>query len=141
MCIYNRLQTIYSVATTERNQRLPVLDFTTAMASNPPGKCCFQGVKHEGSSSGEIIKIGEIEVYVRLPDNSSTERGILLYTPDPSLAHCLYNDNGLTFMTIIQADRHLWPPLHQLAADCRPASSQRVFRGHARSFRWRFRCT
>jgi hypothetical protein len=48
------------------------------MASNPPGKCCFKGVKHEGSSSGKIIKIGEIEAYVQYPDNSSTERGILL---------------------------------------------------------------
>lgn len=67
------------------------------MASNPPGKCCFQGVKHEGSSSGEIIKIGEIEVYVQYPDNSSTERGILLYNPDPSLAYCLYNDKLTNF--------------------------------------------
>jgi hypothetical protein len=65
------------------------------MASNPPGKCCFQAVKHEGSSSGEIIKIGEIEAYVQFPVNSSTERGILLYIPDPSFAHCWYNDNGL----------------------------------------------
>ncbi|KAL4863388.1 hypothetical protein BDV12DRAFT_189733 [Aspergillus spectabilis] len=48
------------------------------MASYSPSKCCFQGVKHEGSASGEIIKFGDIEVYVKSPEDSSTERGILL---------------------------------------------------------------
>jgi hypothetical protein len=89
--MYRAIQTIYSVATKE-SQRLLLLDLTTAMSSNAPGRTCFQGVKHDGTSSGEIIKMGEIEVYVQYPDNLSTERGILLCTPNPSLAHCWYND-------------------------------------------------
>ena len=29
------------------------------MASNPPGRCCTLGVKHEGEAKGEIKNIGK----------------------------------------------------------------------------------
>lgn len=29
------------------------------MASNPPGKCCTIGVKHEGTPTGELKNIGD----------------------------------------------------------------------------------
>ncbi|KAI9739051.1 MAG: hypothetical protein M1834_007263 [Cirrosporium novae-zelandiae] len=50
------------------------------MASNPPGKCCTVGVKHEGESSGELKKIGDVEVYLAYPSNKSTHNAILLLT-------------------------------------------------------------
>lgn len=28
------------------------------MASNPPGQCCAQGVKHDGQPTGEIKQLG-----------------------------------------------------------------------------------
>lgn len=28
------------------------------MASNPPGKCCTEGFKHEGTPTGEIKTVG-----------------------------------------------------------------------------------
>ncbi|KAL3451447.1 dienelactone hydrolase [Aspergillus insuetus] len=48
------------------------------MTSYSPGKCCFEGMKHEGSPSGDIFKIRDIEVYVKYPENRSTESGIIL---------------------------------------------------------------
>lgn len=49
------------------------------MASNPPGKCCYQGVKHEGNATGEISTLGDFEIYTKYPENKSTEKGILMY--------------------------------------------------------------
>merc|ERR1712000_451033 len=52
----------------------------STMASNPPGKCCYQGVKHEGNATGEISTLGDFEIYTKYPENKSTEKGILIIT-------------------------------------------------------------
>lgn len=37
------------------------------MASNPPGRCCTIGVKHEGDAKGELTKIGKSEwIHLRI---------------------------------------------------------------------------
>ncbi|EXJ91378.1 esterase/lipase [Capronia coronata CBS 617.96] len=50
------------------------------MASNPPQACCYKGVKHEGSPTGELSTIGDFEVYTKYPENKSTDLGILIIT-------------------------------------------------------------
>eukprot|EP01099_Mayorella_cantabrigiensis_P005619 TRINITY_DN4564_c0_g1_i1.p1 TRINITY_DN4564_c0_g1~~TRINITY_DN4564_c0_g1_i1.p1 ORF type:complete len:255 (-),score=42.58 TRINITY_DN4564_c0_g1_i1:204-968(-) len=50
------------------------------MASNPPGACCYKGVKHEGEATGEFVTIGDFEAYVSWPEDKSTENAILLIT-------------------------------------------------------------
>lgn len=50
------------------------------MASNPPGKCCTTGFKHEGTAEGKIEKIGGYNAYVSYPENKSTENAILILT-------------------------------------------------------------
>jgi len=50
------------------------------MASNPPGKCCMVGVKHEGTAKGEIKKIGDFEAYFAYPENKSTQNAIIIVT-------------------------------------------------------------
>ncbi|KAK7888024.1 hypothetical protein LTR67_009419 [Exophiala xenobiotica] len=50
------------------------------MASNPPGKCCYQGVKHEGEATGDFSTLGDFEIYTKYPENKSTEKGILIIT-------------------------------------------------------------
>lgn len=48
------------------------------MTSHPPGKCCYQGVKHEGTATGEFSTLGDFEIYTKYPENKSTEKGILM---------------------------------------------------------------
>ena len=67
------------------------------MASNPPGRCCTIGVKHEGEAKGEIKDIGKslyhqqqkdrakskltngvVSTYFSYPENKSTENAILI---------------------------------------------------------------
>ncbi|KLJ10928.1 esterase/lipase [Blastomyces silverae] len=55
------------------------------MASHPPGACCTRGFKHEGTASGEIMKIGDIETYISHPPASTTtatkpEKAIIFFT-------------------------------------------------------------
>ncbi|KAJ4303808.1 hypothetical protein N0V90_002709 [Kalmusia sp. IMI 367209] len=50
------------------------------MASNPPGRCCAIGVKHEGEAKGEIKKIGNVRTYFAYPENKSTENAVLIFT-------------------------------------------------------------
>ncbi|KUI62047.1 Protein AIM2 [Cytospora mali] len=53
------------------------------MASNPPGKCCTVGVKHEGEPAGSIIKVGKYDAYVAEPKGANKHDGVaLLYIPD-----------------------------------------------------------
>ncbi|KAI1429712.1 dienelactone hydrolase [Xylaria sp. FL1777] len=52
------------------------------MASNPPGKCCTVGVKHDGESTGADIKVGKHAAY--------------LATPEPAKAH---KDAGILFVS------------------------------------------
>jgi hypothetical protein len=53
------------------------------MTSYHPKKCCFQGVKHEGTASGEFITVADFEVYLKYPENKSTDNGIVLYLQLP----------------------------------------------------------
>ncbi|EXJ93180.1 esterase/lipase [Capronia epimyces CBS 606.96] len=50
------------------------------MASNPPGACCYKGVKHEGTATGEISTLGDFEIYTKYPEDKSTDLGILIIT-------------------------------------------------------------
>lgn len=53
------------------------------MASNPPGACCVIGVKHEGTPTGSMIKIGKIDAYVAEPEASKAQSGAaVLYLAD-----------------------------------------------------------
>ncbi|KAF2108652.1 dienelactone hydrolase [Lophiotrema nucula] len=50
------------------------------MASNPAGKCCTVGVKHEGTAKGEIKKIGDVRTYFSYPEDKSTQNAVLILT-------------------------------------------------------------
>jgi hypothetical protein len=68
------------------------------MASNPPGRCCTIGVKHEGEAKGEIKAIDSswyhqqpgrvkskftystVSTYFAYPEDKSTENAILILT-------------------------------------------------------------
>ncbi|KFY35771.1 hypothetical protein V494_05614 [Pseudogymnoascus sp. VKM F-4513 (FW-928)] len=49
------------------------------MASNPPGKCCTVGVKHQGEETGTHATIdnGSIDVYIAKPTNPKPGKAIL----------------------------------------------------------------
>lgn len=49
------------------------------MASNPPGKCCFQGFYHEGTAKGTYKNIFGVESYVTGTDKP-TDRVIVILT-------------------------------------------------------------
>ncbi|EED16216.1 dienelactone hydrolase family protein [Talaromyces stipitatus ATCC 10500] len=50
------------------------------MASNPPGSCCYKGVKHEGQPVGSISTVKDFEVYTSYPADKSTDYAVLLLT-------------------------------------------------------------
>ena len=50
------------------------------MASHPPGACCYAGIKHEGTPTGEMKSIGDVETYFAYPKDKSTKKAILLIT-------------------------------------------------------------
>lgn len=47
------------------------------MASNPPGKCCFQGFYHEGEPKGQFSSLYEVETY---ETGSESENVLVLLT-------------------------------------------------------------
>lgn len=49
------------------------------MASNKPGTCCYQGVKHEGEAVGKIEQGDSFEYYVSEAKDKSTEKGVLMW--------------------------------------------------------------
>ncbi|KAH7163354.1 dienelactone hydrolase [Dactylonectria estremocensis] len=53
------------------------------MASHPPARCCTVGVHHEGTSTGQTIKVGRHDAYLATPSpqNARQNAGIL-YVPD-----------------------------------------------------------
>ncbi|KFY84487.1 hypothetical protein V500_09280 [Pseudogymnoascus sp. VKM F-4518 (FW-2643)] len=53
------------------------------MASNPPGKCCTVGVKHQGETTGTHATIdnGSLDVYIAKPTNPKPGKAIL-FVPD-----------------------------------------------------------
>lgn len=50
------------------------------MASNPPGKCCTIGVKHEGTPTGSKKNAGGIDTYFAYPESKQTDTAILILT-------------------------------------------------------------
>ncbi|KAM3080419.1 hypothetical protein ACMFMG_005374 [Clarireedia jacksonii] len=53
------------------------------MASNPPGKCCTEGVKHDGNPTGSTFKIADnIETYVAEPQGKVHKDTAILYLAD-----------------------------------------------------------
>ncbi|KAF4951853.1 hypothetical protein FSARC_12803 [Fusarium sarcochroum] len=54
------------------------------MASNQPGKCCTEGVRHEGQPTGKSIKIGNnIDAYIATaPENKAHKGTGIIYIPD-----------------------------------------------------------
>ncbi|KAI0428445.1 dienelactone hydrolase [Xylaria sp. FL1042] len=53
------------------------------MASNPPGKCCTVGVKHDGEPTGADIKVGKHAAYLATPDPAKAHKDTaILYLPD-----------------------------------------------------------
>ncbi|KAI1369741.1 dienelactone hydrolase [Xylaria arbuscula] len=53
------------------------------MASNPPGKCCTVGVKHDGESTGADIKVGKHAAYLATPDPAKAHKDTaILFLPD-----------------------------------------------------------
>ncbi|CAI6335519.1 unnamed protein product [Periconia digitata] len=50
------------------------------MASNPMGRCCTVGVKHEGTTQGEYKDVGGIPSYVTYPEDKSTQNAIVIFT-------------------------------------------------------------
>ena len=70
------------------------------MASNPPGRCCTIGVKHEGEAKGEIKNIDDSEfiqhlmregtpisltgikvsTYFSYPEDKKTDNAILIFS-------------------------------------------------------------
>ncbi|KIY03553.1 uncharacterized protein Z520_00244 [Fonsecaea multimorphosa CBS 102226] len=50
------------------------------MTSHRPDTCCFKGFKHEGEATGQIEQWNYFEVYVKYPENKSTEKAILFLT-------------------------------------------------------------
>jgi hypothetical protein len=54
------------------------------MTSHPPSSCCYTGVKHEGTPTGEFSQLGDFEIYTKYPEDKSTEYGILMYVPPMS---------------------------------------------------------
>ncbi|RYO76733.1 hypothetical protein DL763_010245 [Monosporascus cannonballus] len=55
------------------------------MASNPPGKCCIVGVKHEGEPTGQDVRVSQWDAYLATPPSTAiaqhADAGIL-YIPD-----------------------------------------------------------
>ncbi|KAI0003548.1 dienelactone hydrolase [Xylariaceae sp. FL0662B] len=53
------------------------------MASHPPGRCCVEGVKHEGEPAGTEIKVGKYDAYLATPDPDKAHKdAAILYIPD-----------------------------------------------------------
>ncbi|KAF2640359.1 alpha/beta-hydrolase [Massarina eburnea CBS 473.64] len=50
------------------------------MASNPIGRCCAVGVKHEGTTTGEEKTIGGVKCYVAYPEDKKTENALIIFT-------------------------------------------------------------
>jgi len=48
------------------------------MASNPPGRCCTIGVKHDGQSKGEMKTLNGISTYITFPESKDTSTAIII---------------------------------------------------------------
>ncbi|EFR03544.1 dienelactone hydrolase [Nannizzia gypsea CBS 118893] len=45
------------------------------MASNPPAECCIRGFIHEGTATGEIRKMGDLDIYFACPKECNKKAG------------------------------------------------------------------
>ncbi|KAI1074242.1 dienelactone hydrolase [Whalleya microplaca] len=53
------------------------------MASNPPSKCCIEGVRHDGEPTGIDLKVGKYDAYLATPDPAKAHKdAAILYIPD-----------------------------------------------------------
>ncbi|KAK8074404.1 hydrolase tropI [Apiospora hydei] len=54
------------------------------MASLPPGECCARAVLHEGTPTGQLVKVGAYEGYLAVPEASKarSDNAAILYLPD-----------------------------------------------------------
>ncbi|RDW69840.1 hypothetical protein BP6252_08860 [Coleophoma cylindrospora] len=52
------------------------------MASNPPAKCCTEGVRHDGEPTGSLIKLGNIDAYIAEPKGKVHEKKAIVFLPD-----------------------------------------------------------
>ncbi|KAJ9144102.1 Alpha/beta-hydrolase [Pleurostoma richardsiae] len=53
------------------------------MASNPPGRCCTVGIKHDGEPTGKTVKVGQYDAYLATPPADKAHKDVaLLYIPD-----------------------------------------------------------
>ncbi|KAB5576268.1 dienelactone hydrolase family protein [Coniochaeta sp. 2T2.1] len=52
------------------------------MASNPPGLCCLNGFKHEGTPEGKTKQIGDIPTYIASPTDTSHAGKAIIYLSD-----------------------------------------------------------
>ncbi|OBT65201.1 hypothetical protein VE03_04708 [Pseudogymnoascus sp. 23342-1-I1] len=50
-----------------------------SMISLPPAACCAKITKHEGTTTGTMEKIGNIDAYFSRPANNSTENAIIIF--------------------------------------------------------------
>ncbi|EIW79020.1 alpha beta-hydrolase [Coniophora puteana RWD-64-598 SS2] len=47
-----------------------------------PSQCCVQGVHHEGTPTGKIEKINDVECYIATPSATYPKEKVLLFLPD-----------------------------------------------------------
>ncbi|OBT50816.1 hypothetical protein VE04_08436 [Pseudogymnoascus sp. 24MN13] len=50
-----------------------------SMISLPPAACCAKGTLHEGTTTGTMEKIGDIDVYFARPASNSTEKAVIIF--------------------------------------------------------------
>ncbi|OBT71583.1 hypothetical protein VF21_09293 [Pseudogymnoascus sp. 05NY08] len=50
-----------------------------SMISLPPADCCAKGTIHEGTTTGTMEKIGDIDAYFARPANNSTEKAVIIF--------------------------------------------------------------
>lgn len=88
------------------------------MVSNPIGKCCVTGFKHDGTPVGKLeasfvkTELGEVQAYIITPAaDKDKKQGLLLYVcsllPSPRTPFLPCPDLARTMaMMIIQTDAH-----------------------------------
>ncbi|OKL58795.1 hypothetical protein UA08_05860 [Talaromyces atroroseus] len=50
------------------------------MSSHPPAACCYQGVKHDGKTTGSFSTLNGVEIYISYPANKSVDYAVLFLT-------------------------------------------------------------
>lgn len=89
------------------------------MASNPPGRCCITGVKHEGTAKGELKEFGggrhswarsshkseaeyiTVSTYFSYPENSKQAEDAILVLTD------FFGNEFINIQLCVDADANL----------------------------------